>query len=72
MRVTVMPILIGALWKIPRELVKGRENKMTIGDYPDYSIISIGQNTEKSPEHLSFSPVKKNHQLSLVWKLSKV
>ena len=28
----------------------GLGNKGTTGDYPNYSIIKIGQNTEKSPE----------------------
>ena len=27
-------------------------NKMSSGDHPDYSIIKIGKNTEKSPEGL--------------------
>ena len=27
-------------------------NKKTSGDHPDYSIIKIGQNTEKSPGNL--------------------
>ena len=31
---------------------EGLENQRTSGDHPDYSIIKIGQNTEKSPEDL--------------------
>ena len=43
-------ILIGALGS-PRRIIKGTErlgNKKTSGDYPNYCIIEIGQNTEKS------------------------
>ena len=42
MKMTVIPIIIGALWTIPKELVKGLED----------SIITIGQNTKKSPKDL--------------------
>ena len=49
-------------------------NKRTSRD-PDYSITKIGQNTEKSPEDLRTLAVTqtqvKNHQLTLVGKLSK-
>ena len=42
------------------------------GDYPNYNIIKIGENTEKSPgdlRRLAFTqtPVK-DHQLKLTWK----
>ena len=42
------------------------------GDYPNYCIIEIGQNTEKNPGDLrrftvTQTPVR-NHQLTLVWK----
>ena len=54
--------------------IKGLGNKRTIGDHPNYSIVEIGQNTEKSPRDLRFSvtqiPVR-NHQLRLVWKFPK-
>ena len=45
-------------------------NQRTSGDYPDYSIIKIGQNTEKNPGDLrrlaaTQTPVK-DHQLALV------
>ena len=47
-------------------------NKRTSGDYPNYSIIENGQNTEKRPEDLrklaiTHTPVK-NYQLMLIWK----
>ena len=48
MKVTVIPIVLGALGKIPKGLVKGLGNKRTSGNHPDYSIMKIGQNTEKS------------------------
>ena len=47
-------------------------NRRTSGDYPNYSITEIGQNTEKSHEDLRRlavpqTPVK-DHQLKLVGK----
>ena len=53
----------------------GLKNKRTSGDYLNYSIIEIGQNTEKSPGDLrklavTHDPVK-NHQQKLVWKISQ-
>ena len=52
-----------------------RGNKKTSRDYPDYSIIRIGQNIEKSPGDLrrlavTQTPVR-NHQLTLVRKTPK-
>ena len=53
----------------------GFENKRTGGEHPDYNIIRISQNTEKSPGDLrrfavTQTPVE-NHQLTLVWKTLK-
>ena len=52
MKVTVIKIVISTLGMVPKRLVKGltgrHGNKMTIEDQPDYSIIKIGQNTEKN------------------------
>ena len=50
---------------------RGLGNKRASGDHPIYSIIKIGQNTEKSPGDLrrlvvTQTPVR-NHQLMLVW-----
>ncbi len=50
-KVTVISIETCALGKMPKGLVKGREN-LEIRDHPNYSIIKIGQNTEKSPGDL--------------------
>ena len=68
---TVILIVIGALGTITNGLVKktrGLGNKMTTGHYPNYSIIEIGQNTEKSPgdkRRLAVTIVR-NHRLTLM------
>ena len=49
MKVMVIPIVIGALDTVSKELVQGHRNKSTGGNYPNYSIVKIGQNTEESP-----------------------
>ena len=50
-------------------------NKRTSEDYPDYSIIKIGQNTEKNPGDFRRLAVTQtpgeDHQLMLVWKTLK-
>ena len=50
-------------------------NKKTSGDHPNFCVIEIGQNTEKSPGDLrkvavAQTPVK-DHQLTLMWKTFK-
>ena len=50
-------------------------NKRSSGDYPNYIIIQIGQNTEESPGDLgrlavTQTPVS-NHQLTFLWKTLK-
>ena len=56
-------------WNNPQRIAKGTTrvgNKRTNGDHPNYSIIMIGQNTEKSPGDLRRLAVSqtlvKNHQ----------
>ena len=49
---------------------RGLGNKRTSGNYPNYSIVEIGQNTEKSPGDLRGlavpqTPVR-NHTLTLI------
>ena len=48
----------------------GLENKRTGRDHPNYSIVEIGQNIEKSPGDLRTLAVTqtlvRNHQLTLV------
>ena len=49
---TVIPIVIGALGTVTKGLVQGLEDlkqKRTSGNRTNYSIVEIGQNTEKSP-----------------------
>ena len=65
-------------WNNPQMIGKGTgrlENKRASGDHPDYSIIKIGLNTEKSPGDLRRLAVtqtpERNHQLTLVWKTLK-
>ena len=66
MKVTIVPIVIGALGTITKGLLKGLEGR----DYPNDSIAKNGQNTETSPGDLrrlavTQTPVK-NHQLTLM------
>ena len=52
MKVTVIPIVIGALGKNPKSIGKGIRrltNQETNKGHLKYSIIKIGQNTEKKP-----------------------
>ena len=48
----------------------GLRNKRMIGDHPNYNIIKIGPNTDKSPGDLRRFPVtqipREDHQLMLV------
>ena len=55
MKVTFISIAIGALGKVTERIIKGTGglgNKRTSGDYPNYDITEISQNTEKSPRDL--------------------
>ena len=78
MKVTIIPIVIGALSTVTKELVQDLENfeiKRTSGNHPNYCIIEIGQNIEKSPGDLrrlavNQTPVK-DHQLMLIGKTLK-
>ena len=65
--------VFGSLGTIPKGLVKGIVrfgNKRKREDHPDFSIIKIGQNTEKSPGDPRIFALTKtpaiNHQLMLV------
>ena len=48
----VIPIVIGVLGTVTKGLVTRIGYKNTSRDRQNYSIIEIGQNTEKSPGHL--------------------
>ena len=73
MKVTFIPIVIGALSTFTEGLIKGfgrLGNKRTSGDHPNYCIIEIRQNTKRSPGDLrglvvTQTPVK-DLQLTLV------
>ena len=73
MKVTIVPIVIGALGTVTKGLLKGLEDLgswRTGRDYPNYSIAVDGQNTATSPGDLrrlavTQTPVK-NHQLTLM------
>ena len=62
----------GCIWNNPKRIAKspGRLGNRTCGDYTDYSIINIGQNTEKCPGDLRRLTVNKTvvktHPLTLV------
>ena len=65
-------------WNNPRRIRKGTRrlgNQRTSRDYPNYSIVEIGQNIEKSPGDLRRLAVTTtfgiNHWLTLVWKTLK-
>ena len=52
MKVTVIPIVISAHRSVTKALVKRLKGLETSGNRPDYNIIKISQNTEKSPGDL--------------------
>ena len=78
MKVTVIPIVIGALGTVIKILIKntgGLGDKRMSGDHLNYCIVEIGQNTEKSSgdlRRLAFTqtPVK-DHHLTLTGKTLK-
>ena len=75
MKVTIMPIAIGAFGEVTKVLLKGLGgfgSWQPGGDYPNNSFIEDGQNTENCPGDLrrlavTQSPMKDN-QLMLMWK----
>ena len=50
----VIPIVIGALSTVDQRIDTGTRGLgyKTSGDHPNYSLVEIGQNTEKSPGDL--------------------
>ena len=78
MKVTIIPIVIGAFGTVAKKTVtrtEGSGNNGTSGDCPNYSIVEIGQNTEKSPGDsrglaVTQTPEKKD-QLMLMLKTLK-
>ena len=55
MKMTVIAIVNWCSWNNPKRSGKGTgrlANKRKRGDNPNYSIVKVGQNTEKSPGDL--------------------
>ena len=76
MKVTFIPIISGALGAVTEGLLKGGLGyEGTSGDHPNYAIIEIGQNSEKSARDLRSLAVTQtpviDHQLKLMWKTLK-
>ena len=72
MKVTIIPIVIGAFGIVTKGLLKGLRCWRTGRHYPNDSIAENGQNPETSPGDLrrlavTQTPVK-NHQLTLMGK----
>ena len=73
MKVTVIPIVNDVLSKVVKEFgtrIKRHGNERMKRDHRNYTIIKIGQNTQKRPGDLmglavTQTPVK-NHQLTLM------
>ena len=65
---TIILIVIGALGPVTKGLVQGLGNNDTGAECPNYIIVEIGQNTEKSPGNLRRFAVtqtpEENHQLT--------
>ena len=75
MKVTVIPVVIGALGTVTKRLVQGLRNKRMSGDYSNYCFIEISQNAGKGSGDLwrlvvTYTPVR-NHRLMLVCKTLK-
>ena len=77
MKMKILPIVISALGTVTKDWQKNRGlgNKRTRGDNPNYSLVEIGQNTEKSTGDLRRLAVTqtpmKDHQITLMWKTWK-
>ena len=77
MKVTIVPIVIGAFDTVTKWLLKSLEH-LEVGGcrvLPNDNIIEDGQNTEKSPGDIRRLAVTqtpgKSHQLTLMWKTLK-
>ena len=67
---TVIPVVNGTLGIIPKG-IGNLGNNRTSRDHPDYNIIKIGQNIEKSPGDLLSQTHLRNHQLKMTRKILK-
>ena len=75
MKVTVIPIIVGALGKSPKALEREKQNQKKNQDHTDSNIVGSGPNKEKNPEDpirpaVSQTPVWE-HQLKLMLKTRK-
>ena len=73
MKVTIIPVVIGAFGTLTKGILKTHGSWQTSGNHPNYSIVENGQNTEKSHGDLrrlavTQTPVK-YHQLTQMWKI---
>ena len=72
LKVKIIPIVIGALRTRIDTRTEGLGNNETSVVYPNYSMIEIGQNTEKSPGDLGGLSVSQilveDHQFTLMRK----
>ena len=66
MKAMEIPNVIDAIRTVIGSGTGGLGNKKTCEDHPNYYIVEIGQNTEKSSGDLS--RLVENHQLTLVYK----
>ena len=75
LKVSIIPIVIGALGAITKGLIKGTGRHGNNGTSIDYCIVEISQNIEKSPGDLRRLAVTqtsvKDYQLTLIWKTLK-
>ena len=75
MKVTIVPIVIGAFGTITKGLLKGLGSWRTGRDYSNDSVTENDQNLETSPGDLRRLAVNqtpmKNHQLTPMWKNPK-
>ena len=71
MKATMIQIIIGLFGTIPKALVETRrvKNQRMSREHPNFSIVKIGQNTEKCPgdlRRLTVTHSSENYQLMLV------
>ena len=71
MKVTIIPIVIGAFGTVTKGLLKGLVSWRTSRDHVNYSVIESGQNTEKSPGDLrrlavTQTPVKNSNEKIII------
>ena len=78
MKISVIPMVVGALETIPIGLVRGVEElkiSRASRDHPNYKNFEVSQNTGKGPGDLWRSAINqtkvKEYRLMLMWKTGK-